>query len=540
MQRKPPRPTLALVVLLLSAGLTATPADAQGADWTIDEETVLAKTTRSVSGDIVIHSGAELRLEGATLKVGGRILVEAGGTLTAGPSDGQASQILPTDPEEGFWIRVDGTMTTQGTPSTLIEGLNGDGLESAVGGGGGLDVAGTARLTDVHIRDSTSGVVVEETGDLRVEDSLLEDLGFAGVAVRGRAVLVNDTFIGSSMAVTGRSTCDITLVDSETRALGNGLHVNGCNAGVRNTRFVGGQNGVVLTSDAVVAVLDSTIVNSTVSGASARQAPGESPGGPLLKPTLFIANSVLEANHAPADPGALDARVAHGITPVGAALLALEKTTVRGFEGSGIYARESTLLLRNSTFEGNGRFGVHAFAGTFQQDPLDSGNRFGSEDPVDRNGQGPIRHTRMVTAWATDIEEQATPGLSLSIYAEGSDEPVYEVVESPEVSVRARFEAYETDGDGDPVYLGQFRYETQHPELDHSTRGDLGPSQTTLVVPLAVVEEPWYMSTATLAFLGVGALLMVYAVFGDAVRRRVWPRHQEAGGSRPAENDESE
>jgi hypothetical protein len=457
---------VALLAVLLAASLP--PAQAAGGDapaWTVDHDTVLAEG-KTVAGQVWVTNNATLRLEGATLLVGERLLVTPGAKLVLAPRGGTPAALGPAPGSKTFWIEVNGTLEATGTPGATISGLAADmgsGMRSFLTGKGGLQVRGSADLEGATLQDSLGGLFIQARGSATLRDAAVRKPGEAGIMSYGRLVLERSNVTGATVfGVVGRDSCDLTVADSSIDSGSDTFLVSGCRASVRSTRILYGNGGLSVNGDANVTVQDSVVERYRNFGVLMKAFPD--PSGVMERPSLRLLRTDLR----PAK-GAL-----HGIQAEGAQLVDVEGSDISGHLVNGIEARTSRLKLADVALHGNGGYGLLLLRSQLLGSPIPDAD-FGS-DAVTVNRRGAI--SQQVLAEASALDAQGTPVQGLHLRVEGSDgATVFEGDAGGNSTLSIRFEAYAAGPDGKPRFLGPFRYEATSPQIPSPITGTIDPAQ---------------------------------------------------------------
>ncbi len=447
--------------VVLAQGPPPTPGDV-----IITSDTVWTGTDTTIDGRLRIEPGATLRVLGSTIHVGDRIEVAEGAALELGPHGDRPTILAPLREADGFWIVVFGTINSAGKPDTVIEGLRGDGLATAVSGQGGLQIPGTGTLQDVHVNNSTAGITVRAGGSLLLRDATIQDLGFIGLAALGNLTLRNASVLDHVMGVSGRMTCNIEVEDSHIRSFGDNVATYFCPVTIRNSVLEGSSASVSANGDARIEIQDTTLIGYSVSGISVKPSPSGSGG--IGAPTLDVRDTVIEAK-----PGAkwgLELRGSssslHNVT---------SRQNVYGIEAAG-----GRLALLDSHLESNEKWGLLA-----QNVELDvAGTGFGDADLGTTNQLGAISNVVAFAAQAVRANGAAVPGLTLEIFPKDGKTPIFSRTETVTPILTASFDAYHTAPDGQAQYLGPFTFRASHAERAKPMTGTVVENGANLYVDL--------------------------------------------------------
>lgn len=490
-------------------------------DWIVDSDTVLHEETRVVAGRVLVTGNATLTLEGATLQVGTALLVEKNATLQMRPSRSLASRLAPADPDMGFWIHVNGTLTAEGTPRSIIEGLNGDPLTNLFYGNGGLTVFGHLDLRDTIVQNGTSGIIVGNSATAQLHHVRLLNLNFTGLGTWGHATL-NDVFTsGSYLGVSGKEACNLDIRDSVLEATGEALLVNGCVARVKNTTMHGLASGVNANGAANVTIEDATIEGYRNYGFQAKLLPGPRPEDPVKRPRFLLEDvRFIAAELGPPAPQTPDYRLSRGINVIGSEQATIRRVTIQDHQGAGVDVQSASIRLEESVIQRNGGYGVRAVDATFEND-LVEGNDFGRPAQGTANAKGPISWIVGFQAVAHDGERNESPGLRVEVYPAGAGGPVFESTQEQAQAgaTRVAFEAYGTDDAGRPVFLGPFRYRATHPSFPAPKEGAVDVTAGELAFVIDDSAGPVWLGLLPLGMISAAVLLFLYAVVGGRLNQ---------------------
>ena len=504
---------LAFVVMLIATVPTGATQDDdvllvdQDATWT---------GSRDVVGGLRIVDGATLRLEGAHVRFGGPIEIEAGATLVALPAQGVPTTLEPIDAASEFWIDTAGRFEAAGTPPTVIRGLAGKGLESATYGGGGIWVQGNASLTDIEIRDGQAGLGVPRGGRLHLERATVVDNGQVGVAVLGTATFRDvEVTRHSIFDVIGKDTC---AIDAEDLRIDDPHHVsalvvNSCTITLRGAEIDGAGVPITLTGSAVGTFADVLVTNYTIDGFSSSYIDGRALPRFTITNTSFV-------------PGPTS-RFGLEFLNVGHAVL--DGVTVRGTQKSGLQLSNSRVEVRNSVFEANAQYGIIGAGGSLLVE-LET-TSFGRPALGTQNKIAPLRHVAIVSAEARDETDHGVPGLEFLVFDVQGER--LGLARSGEGSVaRLQFESYQVKADGNVLYRGPFHYEATIDGYDESFQGPLTDTGAKVVLrptteSTTASNSPW--------LVGVLGLVLIAAVIGFSFLRR--RKQKSAGTDAPSGKD---
>lgn len=487
-----------LLVLASLPALTVTGQDSQ--TWVVMDDATLYATTKTVSGDILIRSGATLRVLGSELGVGGKIEVERNASLEIGSADGRATHLYPLNKSRGFWIEVMGTIRSGGLPPALIEGFSGDGLTTAIVADGGLQVHGFGLLENFTVRNGTAGITVQRTGHLIMRHGVVQQLGFVGVSGHGPLEVENVTIWGHAIGLTGRHTCNIAIKSSLISSFGDNVLVNSCPINVDSTVLLGGGASFTANGNAAVNITRSEFRDYRVSGLTVAPLPDET--GRVRRPWLRVSDAKFV--------GAVGAK--WGLE-LASASSDLRRLTVQGHAENGIKMYGGSLFLVDSSFENNGGYGVRVEDGEFAQ----HGNSFGSVEESTTNGLGPVSSLYQFSAQAVAPNGTSVPGLSVEVF-DRAMRPIFELAEEVNESIIVSFESYGTTANGSPEYLGPFTFRATHRGRQNAMEGEIPGPTYDLYVDLDFPDKDTSVTGWVILVLFAATVsLIVYAAAGDWV-----------------------
>lgn len=503
--KKPARASGSLIMVLAIFSVLSLAGSIDGADendWIIESDTTVQSTSVSVKGDVIVRSGATLRLLGASLQVGGRIHVDPNATLELGPASGQFTRLSPLNKSRGFWIEVNGSIRSQGLPPSLIEGLSGDGLHSALVADGGIQVHGLGVLADLVVRNGTAGITVQEKGRLAIRDALVRGLGFVGVSGHGHLELDNATVVEHGMGVTGRLTCDIWVRNSFIASYGDNVFLNSCPIRVDSTVFEGGYASFTANGKAAVNITHSEFRGYRLNAVTVAPLPGNNGG--VLRPWIRVTDTKFVGG-----PGAK-----WGVE-LASSNSELLRITVQNHTGEGVLMYGGNLLLRDSSFFNNGGYDVLARDGRFTQ----SGNTFGSAGQGATELGGGLSSTYQFAAIAVDPNGKYVPGGLYVQVRDRSGRAVFERRNLENETLVVEFETYDKGPDGNPEFRGPFTFRAEHPGRKKPMVGEVAGPDYDLYVDLDYPERPSGLVGWLVLFLFAVIMgLLVYGLSGDLVR----------------------
>ncbi len=509
---------LPVVLLLASSGLVEAQTTHPG-DQVVSQDTTWSGLDVTVPSTLVVQAPATLRLQGTSLRIGERIVVEEGARLELGPLGDRPTDIGPLDagaPSDstGFWMVVNGTLATSGTPATRLHGIRGTGLDNLYFATGGIQVAGRADLRDAHLYDGNASLVAHPTSVVALERTTIEDMGFLGIAARGRVLVANSTLRGSVNGIMGIPPCSLTVADSLIEASLNGISDNSCPLQMRRTQMVGAINGLYLSGGGTADLQDVVFTDYTQHGIFARGFQGTA--GTAQSPTLVASRILL-------DPQGHQNVTYDGLTLQNAAAT-LRDSTIRGNTGSGILHKDlSTLAMENVTVIRNGLMGLFSNGAHVAGDLL-AGNDFGV-GTVDANFGSPILVNILARGLVLDESGQALHGSTLTIFGKDSKELSTSPSGNDRTVVETAFTAYAYDAQGNPTYLGPFTYSLSNPKMGTPQTGVLD-----LLHPAMYAQaSPSIFSWGSLMGVGLAAFagaLILAGVFWGSIMRLVGRRRK--------------
>lgn len=490
---------LSLSLLLLSNGASATE------NLVVGSNTTLQDTTQDVAGNVTVTENATLTLEGVDLAVGDKIVVEAGATLHLSPA-GNRPTVLSSSDVDGFWIAVNGTITSEGAPRSRIDGLSGRGLFTAMEGrGGGFHLRGNASLADITITNGTAPVTVYEGSTLKATRATVADMGQLGLVVLGHLNLTEYQITDVGRGILGRHdrhyACQIALRDGVFNRTESAVHLNGCDAEIAKVVMNVTSRAVSMTGQS-----DAVLTQATITGYQKRGIAGWPQPG--LEPDLVLEDVFL-------DPGSSEAWYGVHLRDLGRAVV--RNTTVPRHQLSGLYTAQTDLLLANSTLYSNEEYGVHSKGGAFR---LGEGNSFGSKSEETLNGAGALGRWTGFPAEARQPDGTVVPGLELRVFDPAGETVFGSDAEDTTVTEGTVWVSYRTYSSGTPPeYLGPYRYEATHPALSHPVSGRLPRwPNSTVVFPIGdgdPAETSSFDSEEAIPSWGVAASLVA---LGTGVR----------------------
>jgi len=493
-------PLLLLVAVALPAGpLHAQPlAPADPGDVVVAQDTAWTGL-HVVAHDLVVRANATLRLEGATVRVGDRILVERGARLEMHPANGTATDIGPVDtakPDEahGFWIQVNGTAVSSGTPATEVHGLRGSGLNNLFFPGGGLRVAGQADLADLHLSASNATLLVMPGGRAVLERGHVEAAGFLSVGTHGNLSVRNSTLEGSPYGVMGRSPCSQEVLSTRIVALTQALQDNSCPLHARDDDLTAGVTAMYLSGGVVADLAGLRVQGYTQTGLFAQMLPDEANPRAMANPRITLDGASFH-------PAALGAANSVGLQASGATV-DVRNVTVAGHR-IGILAKDESLLrLTGSAILDNRAVGVLGQDVRVAGDLL-AGNRF------DGNGAA-VDVVVAVQAAFVDDYGRALAGTGLRILGPDGKTVAQAGPSEGVAPLQAHFFLYNYTG-GAPRFGGPYTYELDHVGIA-TARGPVDLASP-LIQVTATPDRPGGAWAGLLpGFIGiVGAALIVAA-----------------------------
>lgn len=330
-----------------------------------------------------IAAPATLTLRGVQLSVGQRIVVDSGASLVAGPADSTPTRILPrwtgaATTANGFWMAVNGTLTTSGVPATEISGVRGSGLNSMYFAGGGIHVRGDASLADLWLHDGAGPLAVDQGGRILLDHVRIDRMGFLAVGVLGPLQMRNSTITGSDYALMGKTVCDFDIAASRLQATsGEPIMDNGCPLRLRDSLLEGGAaNGLYVAGAANATLRNVTLRGFGANGITALRL-GSGPQAP--RPRLSLDGVTIDGASAAPPLAAGQRRLGLQLEGGEATLRA---TRVAG-NSVGVAATNGALLdAQDSVFEDNLLAGVAAQGARLKGDVLGPNRFVGNGVPV--------------------------------------------------------------------------------------------------------------------------------------------------------------
>lgn len=509
-----------VLAFLLLAALPAIGQSADGMDvQTITQDTTWTLEDRTIPGQLVVAEGATLTLEGTTLRISDQLRVEKGARLVLHPSAGRPTVIQyagqgPITHTNGYWILINGSMESSGTPPADISGLRGDGLNALHIPVDGLQVAGTATLEDLVIHDSNASLHIPDGGSAVVRRATFRDVGFTAIGVKGRLDIADST-LESVNGIFAHKTCDITATRLTIRTLADNIMVNGCPMSLSDSTLHGAGNSLSISGEATFAMSNTTALGYTRHGVWAREYPGDNG---TLRPTLTFEDCVFDAfgNGARGAPST-------GVSLRGINSASLENVTIRGNTGNGIQHQQGGPLdVRNSTITGNGFFGLFAMMSSLGGEPMHgNGNDFGNATTA--NAKGAVYQRVDIKAGVVDEDGKAYPGTAVTIFNAGGT--VLAIPPANTTIAMLQIDTYKLVSPQLSEFQGPFTYELAHPMLGKPVGGDLdiSPMAVYLVGEVSGKDEGFtvlglHAGAAASIALGVsGVGLLVAGAFGTRV-----------------------
>ena len=445
------------VVLVLPAVLVApaaSGAESENASVAVTEDTTWVQD-RLVLANLTVKNNATLRIEGAHVYVGGAVIVEENATLLLGPRGDTPAQ-LTSIPRDRFWIDVRGRIESAGEPRTIIEGLDGNGLDSVVQLPGGLKVSGTGDLRDIIIRNGTAGLIVERGGTLELQDATVQNLYLMGVAAVGEFTAHRVHFVDNVISVTGKGrSCSIYVEDSTFYSLGAHFQMNGCPLEARDLSMEGGSAAIVINGAGTY-----SFTNATMTGYKSTGLRGD--GGSEIR----LTNMTLQ--------GAPQARDGIRLKPDNT--LFLDGVILADHAKTGLEAQRSTVEARSSAFVRNGEYGVRLIDATWVGGVESLTSQDFGVGTAYANGQGAVDMQAVVTFFASDGADSALAGLNITVF-DGAGEVLYtSPTASDSPSTLAIFPMLQ-EADGVLASRGPFRYIATHPLWSAPQEGEFDPAE---------------------------------------------------------------
>ncbi|MHB8632839.1 MAG: right-handed parallel beta-helix repeat-containing protein [Thermoplasmatota archaeon] len=484
----------ALLLAALPLAFAGSPADV------IVSSTQTWGSERHVVHDLVVAAPATLTLAGTQLVVADQIVVEKGARLVLEPGS-QPSDVGPLatgapDETTGFWMQVNGTLESHGLPATHIHGLRGTGLNNLYFPGGGIQVRGTANLTDVLLEDGNGTLEVNQGGTARLDDATVRNMGFLGLGALGPLEIRHSTVSGSEFGLMGKTVCDFTVEDSTISARsGEPIMDNGCPLTVARSVLEGGSsNGIYAAGLAHVNLTDVHLSGYGVNGLMAEALMGDVPQLHLDRVTL--------------DGGNDNSTSRMGIRLQGATA-DVQDSDIRGnFVGIGT-GPGSLLSMANTSVVRSQGVGVLVMAGRVAGDLL-AHNHFGSAATRDGDTVPLMVHVH-VPARLTGPYGAPLPRVTLKVFGASDPKPLA-WTNSTDVNGTAAtdFLAYVDGANGTVRYLGPFTYELDQASLALPLTGPLD-----IANPVIDVRAP-----GTIGSPGPGLLVSVALLGAALVARR--------------------
>lgn len=346
---KPTVFTICLVLIWLHGPVHEVAAAPVTDDVMVTHHSTWAGGQKVISGDLIIAEEAHLNLEGIELLIGGQVHVQEGAALDVRPYAGRQTIMRPLDPEQGWWMEVDGTLNASGVPRTIVEGLNGDGLDVALyHSPGGLRINGTASLENIIIRNGSAGVLVGPEGRLSMQNGHLDRLGLFGLTVLGRTDIRDSSFANSTISVTAKGQgCDLQVIGTRFTSGVAHMQIINCPTTIQNSLLGQAQSGIVVNGETSLVVQNTTIHDYDVDGI-------RSDG-----------RAEFSLDHVRLD-GQGSAR--HGLRLLTGNTASLQHTTITNHTDHGILLASADVQVQHSLIAGNGGFGLRASTAYLQDD----------------------------------------------------------------------------------------------------------------------------------------------------------------------------
>lgn len=496
---------LSLALLLAAAALPATTGQ-QGAspdDVLVTQDTTWTLETKTIPHDLVVQAPATLRLEGVQLTVGDHIDVQAGARLELGPSGDTPTRITAldatVDETHGFWMQVNGTLTSSGTPRTELSRTRGSGLNNLYFTGGGIQVVGRAELADFYLHDGNGTLIADQGGSILLERAELADLGFLGLGALGPITIRDSHLHGSDFALMGKTLCDFRIEGSRIEGKTEAVMVNGCPANATDSSLQAGVIGVYASGGAKVDLRNVDVGGYRQDGIYGKLLPNERNPDLMEYPRINVDGVRLAPSAEAKD------QETHGFFLMGS-LADIRNATVTGHR-QGIVAKDNSLVaVQGSSFVRNRNNAIVVTNARISGDLL--GNDFGGLSKGNLNGV-PILSKVPVRAVVTGEDGQVAKGTVLRIFAAGNSTPIAQAGGPNATYAKTDVLTHSVNMDLQPTFLGPFTYEVTSPLLSEPVRGQLDLSDPAIVVPAGSGGAIDWTSWPIALLMGLGIVLVL-------------------------------